>query len=277
MACCSLLLCASLLVGAVEQSREVSRLHGCQMNLKRIGLAFHNYHDVFQGFAPGWVQPFEQADGTPGYGWSASLLPYLEQVNLYNSLNFNRMPDEAIPALQTAIRIYRCPSDPTELTNSLRGRFGTSNYSGNCGSDSLPSWGPSPTATFWPGSLAGPEFTIGVLWRNSFIRLQHISDGSSNTFLAGERCLTSAAGIWPGVRSNKNFSDLLTDCSAGNEPNSSLTSFSSMHAGGANFLMCDGAVRFIKNSIDSRAGEKEAMGTYQRLAHRADGQVIDGF
>ncbi|MCA9095133.1 MAG: DUF1559 domain-containing protein [Planctomycetaceae bacterium] len=277
VAFCAMLLCATLLLEAVQLSREASRRQTCENNLKRLGLACHNYHDVYGGFPPGWVQIFRQADGTPGYGWLTALLPYVEQANLYNQIDINRMPDKPTPILQMAIRTYRCPSDPTELTNSLRGDFGTSNYSGNCGSDSLPSWAPSPIASFWPGSLDSPEIFNGMFWQNRNISMRHIVDGTSHTFLAGERSLTSASGIWPGVRSNKNASDLVTDCSAGNEPNSGRTSFSSMHPGGVNFLMCDGSIRYVNNNIDSRSGEAAAMGTYQRLANREDGQVIDGF
>jgi len=281
VAVCSLLLCGTLLVEAVQQSREASRRKECETNLKQLGIAFHNYHDVYNTFPPGWVQPFRQADRTPGYGWPTSLLPYLNQGNLYNSIDrtisFHRMPEAPVPLLQTTLRVYRCPSDPTEVTNSLRGSFGTSNYSGNCGSDTPVAWAPSPVATFWPGGLDTNTSSNGLFWQNSFLRFRSIQDGGSYTFLAGERCLTSASGIWPGLRSNKNQSDLLTDCAFGNEPNSGITSFSSMHPGGANFLMCDGAIRFINNSINSTPGQGAEMGVYQKLANRADGQVIDGF
>lgn len=273
----SLMLCMTLLLEAVQQSRESSRRNTCEVNLKRIGLAFHNYHDVYGSFSPGWVQYFHQADSAPGYGWSTSILPYIEQGNLYNSIDINRMPRVPAKNLQTAIRLYRCPSDPSGLTNELRGSFGTSNYSGNCGSDPALAWAPSPLATFWPGGLETFKTSNGILWQNSHVGVNHVTDGTSNTFLAGERCLTSASGIWPGVRNNKNSSDLVTDCSAGNEPNSGLASYSSFHPGGVNFLMCDGSVRFLKNNIDSQAGQGAGLGLLQKLANRNDGQVIDGF
>ena len=74
-----------------------------------------------------------------------------------------------------------------------------------------------------------------------------------------------------GVRGNEFEDDQVTDCSYGNEINTGDNSFSSRHAGGANFLFGDGAVQFISEEIDSQPIKAQSMGLYQMLSHRSDG------
>jgi prepilin-type processing-associated H-X9-DG protein len=91
--------------------------------------------------------------------------------------------------------------------------------------------------------------------------------------MAGERCLDSGSGIWMGVTKNRNENDAITDCSHQAQLNKSITSFSSRHADGANFLLCDGSVRFVEEGIESDA----ELGTYQKLSQRNDGEPLGEF
>ena len=80
-----------LLLPAVQKVREAANRTSCINNLKQIGLAMHNHHDARGRFPVGYYDPtpWPQLDNGPGWGWSAYLLPYLEQDNLYRQLNFN--------------------------------------------------------------------------------------------------------------------------------------------------------------------------------------------
>ncbi len=267
-------LAAGLLPAAVQQAREEARRTQCRNNLKVIAIACLHYHDVFKTFPMGWVERRGGSDA-PGYGWQTQILGFVERLETFQHINFRApMPSEPTALLKTVIPVYRCPSDPTEVTNPMRFNFGTSNYSGNYGSIAPPRWAPGPLARFWPGEIASLPEPNGILFRNVCVRVREIPDGTSNTFLAGERGVKSAAGIWPGVTSSQNETDQVTDCSAGNEINSGLGAFSSVHSGGAMFAFCDGSARLINDTIDSRDGEGEAMGLFQKLAARNDHQQV---
>ncbi len=273
----------ALALPAVQHSRAQARKDICRNNLKMFGLALHNYHDVYRVFPPGWNGHVQTAGNGPRIGWQTSILPFVDQAPLYSQIDFSS-PLPAADAkvggkkiFQTVIKMYRCPADSTSATNPMRGDYGTSNYSGNHGNVPLPRWAAGRRTAFWPGQADTPRDGNGIMAWNSRIGIRDITDGTSNTFLVGERCVTSAAGIWAGVGSNEFENDAVTECSHSSRLNKGPTSFSSGHAGGANFLMCDGAVRFIQNDIDSKPLDSGEVGTYQRLANRHDGLPVGDF
>ena len=85
-----------LLLPAVQKVREAANRIKCGNNLKQIGLALHSYHDAFSDFLPATLMATRTPASTPdndvgpGWGWASLLLPYLEQGNLYNQINFNQ-------------------------------------------------------------------------------------------------------------------------------------------------------------------------------------------
>src|SRR5262249_27432706 len=103
-----------LLLPAVQKVREAANRTKCQNNLKQIGLACHNYHDVDKALPPGYLAAGPYTDGAmdtaPGWGWAAFLLPYLEQDNLYRQIDLNQ-PVQNSPAIQAVLPGFLCPSD----------------------------------------------------------------------------------------------------------------------------------------------------------------------
>lgn len=276
--CVAILL--ALAVPAISQARAAARRANCKNNLKQIGLALHNYHDVYAVFAPGWIA-ISPAPGTRiFYGWQSSILPFVDMNPLYEQIDFRKPLPPANGMMQTNIPVYRCPEDPTPNVNPLRSNYGTSNYSGNHGTVSalhrnmrnarpLTNWLAARRMQNWPGAMGGGWRTDGLFYRNSSVQIRDIRDGTSNTFMVGERSAKSGAGIWPGAVDNATPNDVVTDCNAGNTINSRYTSFSSEHKGGAHFAFCDGSVHFISETINKR--------TYSLLGSRNDGQPVGEF
>lgn len=265
---------ASLVLPSLQAARSAARRNQCLNNLRQIGIALQNYHDAHKCFPPGWTNHTSDAGYGPRVGWSTSLLPFVEQAPLFRKLysDMDARWARKSEATQTEVILYRCPSSRSEPANSLRGGFGVSNYSGSFGSMAPPRWlagGMTPT---WPGELPTPKTTDGIFFYNSNIRIRHCTDGTSNTLIVGERSLSSGAGIWMGVRGNNFENDQVTDFSIGNELNSGLASFSSMHEGGANFLFGDGGARFISDTIES--GRDGRPGVYQDLGSRNDDRIL---
>ena len=265
----------TLMTPAVQRSRDAARLAHCKNNLKQLALAFHNYHDTFNTFPPGWTQHHPQPGPETRYGWSVFVLPFVEQAPLYQRLDFGTQKAEPLATFQTLIPTYRCAEDPSPEPNSSRGEFGTLNYSVNFGPIVPPRFLENGLAEFWPGHLPTLLKADGLAHLNSKIGVRDIIDGSSNTFLIGERSATGSAAIWMGVRGNEFETDQVADCAPGHEINKSEAGFSSRHIGGANFSMCDGAVRFISEQIASGPGAQQP--TYQRLSQRNDRNPVGDF
>src|SRR5438445_9022549 len=116
----------SLLLPAVQKVREAANRIQCQNNLKQIGLALHNYHDTFKRFPPGYVDGNKKTSATlagtpdndvgPGWGWASFLLPYVEQGNVYNQIDFKHgvVTENNTAVSQLPLKIHQCPSDPLQ-------------------------------------------------------------------------------------------------------------------------------------------------------------------
>jgi prepilin-type N-terminal cleavage/methylation domain-containing protein len=292
----------ALLLPAVQQARESARRTQCRNNLKQLGLALHNYHDLYNTFPP--LTVFSGSDTVPvmtatnqaAFGWTAFLLPQIDQSPLFNQLAVNSVElhvglqtPATRPLTQTAIPAFRCPSDIAPNTNTSRtfsnaiyGNFaaGTSNYVANMGTQ----WSTAQNVLNNNAALHDP---FGVFWTPSKIGLRDITDGASNTFLVGERDWANLAGVWVGTRNYNGTGDVGLRQVGGtvvaklNEVSANGTGgFSSQHVGGGHFLFGDGRVQFLSENISFDATNStlamlspglNLMGVYQRLARREDG------
>jgi prepilin-type processing-associated H-X9-DG protein len=272
-----------LLLPAVQKVREAAARSQCQNNLKQMGLACHSYHDAYQRLPPGYAATASYPLTSPGWGWAAYLLPYIEQVNLFREINLNS-PLEGQPAIQSIIKIYLCPSDTppaapfavSDATFATVCMAAPSSYAATCGSDA--SEVDDPTGN-------------GIFYRNSKTRLTDITDGTSNTTMIGDRAGADTQGIWAGVPNgavtrpgptnpwtsttgsaqalvlvHNNWINIKTDADGG------LDDFSSKHPSGVNLLFADGSVRFLR-SITTEGPVRYA---FWAMGTRAGGEVIQG-
>jgi prepilin-type N-terminal cleavage/methylation domain-containing protein len=278
----------ALLLPAVQQAREAARRTQCKNNLKQIGLALHNYHDVHRLFPPGWIavntagRPSAH-EGTSGVGWGAMILPFMEQKNVYELFN-SRLPltDSANAAfLRSQIPSYKCPSDPQPNFFSIREEGGgpiltelpIANYIGCFGPENLDDCELSPGNL--PVMSDGTCKGSGIFYHNSNVRIAAITDGTTNTLMTGERRTRIDLGwytSWPGMIAEGEEAFQRVCGSADHVPNAPerhFDDFSSHHTGGAQFCLGDGSVRFISENIDKRV--------YQSLATIQGGEVVGEF
>ncbi len=287
----------ALLLPAVQSAREAARRIQCVNNLKQIGLALHNYQESRTSL-PGADMVFNITEISA----LSNILPYLEQANVYNSINFDfsyQDPNNST-AMYTVINGFICPSDLPDAIPSLGAQ---TNYMANMGSGIV-----------WQSAI-GPNVGLpqpnGVFYGDSATRFADITDGLSNTTFFSERVLADGNNAIVSPIADVFFSpgfpvtpdDALQQCLAVNiydlnnqfplfmgapwlcgqhiflhvsPPNSRSCGFfvalravmppSSRHPGGVNVVFGDGSVKFIKDSINQQ--------TWFALGTRANGEVI---
>lgn len=110
---------AALFFPATRNAREAARRSQCKCYLKQIGLALHNYHDLYKAFPPAYTV---DANGKPLHSWRTLLLPFLDQLSLYEKIDLSKPWDDPVNAevAKSLPPAYRCPSvkKPTELTTT---------------------------------------------------------------------------------------------------------------------------------------------------------------
>ncbi|MGD9857768.1 MAG: DUF1559 domain-containing protein [Planctomycetaceae bacterium] len=278
----------ALLLPAVQQAREAARRTQCRNNLKQIGLALHNYHDVFLTFPPGYIAAgpgtHPAHDGISGAGWGTMILPQLEQTNLYELFNPNlSIADTVNDAFrETTLAVFRCASDPQpdfweieheDGSGTVLARLPIANYIGTFGTDELD--GCENAAGTPPVRAGGQCVGDGSLYHNSRVRISDITDGTSNTFIVGERLTNPNLGwysTWVGMvpEGEEAFQRVLGSIDhVPNDPVGHFDDFSSHHTGGAQFVFGDGSATFISENID--------RGVYQALGTIKGGEIVGEF
>jgi len=156
-----------LLLPLIQRIRIAAARTQSQNNLKQLGLACHSYHDTFKKLPPG-------VDAN-GFSTAAHLLPFVEQANLFQMIDFK----VAVTAqANDPVRTMRIPVllSPLDPLSTHGGKTGPTNYLFSAGTKQ---------------SLANNN---GVFFRGSQIMLTHIADGTSNTFMIGETLIGGADG-----------------------------------------------------------------------------------
>ncbi len=271
----------ALLLPAVQQAREAARRTQCKNHLKQLGLALHNYHDVHQILPPGSLRGTGLA-----WGFATHLLPYLDQAPAYNYIDFESTDCAVFIKAQQAANLpdpasvlmpfLACPSDP--YTGALlSGPSGPSPATYDAGylhpSDYIGVSGSVESTTWCP--FLGVQNGNGMLYTSSKVKFRDVTDGLSSTLMIGERGIPEDQGWgWPvcGGTECEQYISAERGLAAGDQPPNTpniMRRFWSWHIGGTHFLMGDGAVRFLSNSLDYQ--------TFKSLSTRNGGEVVGEF
>jgi prepilin-type N-terminal cleavage/methylation domain-containing protein/prepilin-type processing-associated H-X9-DG protein len=297
-----------LLLPAVQKVREAANRVKCQNNLKQMGIACHNHHDTYNRFPGGgwgwnWIgEPDRGTDRNQPGGWIYQLMAYMEQGNLQKlGAGLARAQQLKVnnQLVGTVIPMYNCPSrrtggpypnswpvsyyncDPAQPTFLAR-----TDYASNCGwaldpgtlktLDGVNENGGGPNtladgekSSFWNVSPYNRKW-VGVIYQRSEHKIADISNGTSNTYLIGEKYLNPTdykTGSDPAdnehmyIGADNDINRItLSPPIADRRGYQNTLIFGSAHVGGCNMLYCDGRVEVVAYDVDKnvhlRAGDR---------------------
>ncbi len=298
----------ALLLPAVQTAREAARRMQCANNLKQLGLACL-LHEEVHGFLPAggwgysWVGDPDQGFGRnqPG-GWMFSVLPFIEQTALHQlgaGGTGAKKKKACVELTTTPLQVFNCPSRRTAKLYkcTVRSLYSPGVDGEQMGSADLTNVAKScycmnsgtvvVQCTSGPSTLAGAKTyswpdctnTNGLACYRSETTIASIRDGTSNTYLLGEKNLDVDYY-------NSGLSGGDSQCMyVGHDPDSIRYAsrsypptedrpgvnadrcFGGPHPGGSMFVFCDGSVRLISFSID--------LDIHGRFGNRKDGEVTD--
>ena len=298
----------ALLLPAVQAAREAARRMQCQNNLKQMGLAAHNHEDTHKFFPTGgwgwdWIGDSNRGfdERQPG-SWHHNILPWTEQASLWDlgkGSTGQALLDANTERLQTVVpyaycpsrrraRLYYTPYGPQIFNANSVDMVTKSDYAANCGDGTYTeiNRGPSSLAAgdsmsesaWWPGSTFNNR-PNGISYRRSKVKHAHITDGTSNTYLFGEKYLnidnyetgTDQADnetMWAGF-DNDTYRTSNWQPEQDRQGYSDPNLYGSPHAGGLNMVFCDGSVHTITYNIE--------LVIHRRLGNREDGEPVSGY
>ncbi len=276
----------ALLLPAVQSAREAARRMQCGNNLKQIGLAMHNYHQV-HGVLPicNTYRPGYPDDMGSRRNWIVPILPFLEQSAIYDQMDQSKSGLESpnLALIQQNLPAVLCPSDPgADKPQTRADQAGSivlalTCYAASVGdhyNDVDDGLGHPPR---YGNSSFDAQTTRGVISRKAWsAKFAQITDGLSNTFCVGEVvpewCLWQDWGHQSFATTGQPINHRNRDFASGvltASDHFDCISFRSFHPSGAQFLLCDGSVHFITDTID--------YATYRGLASREGAELLDAF
>ncbi len=301
----------ALLLPAVQSAREAARRLQCGNNLKQLGLAAHGHHTALGHFPAGgwgwmWIGDPDRGFNwrQPG-GWIYNSLPYLEQQSLHD-LQLGKTDqarlDAASRMVQTPLSVLNCPTRrraaPYPCTRAFyftnhMSKAARADYAGNSGDTFTFASNCYGSRCEGPASITAAESSTGVarfreiaagvngvFYSGSEVGMARVFDGSSNTYLIGEKYIRPDCYTTGGDNGDNetlymgNNEDIVRWTSLSRPPTQDRAGaywfgrFGSAHPGAFNVVLCDGSCRSISYSIDPEI--------HRRLGNRKDGEVIDG-
>jgi prepilin-type N-terminal cleavage/methylation domain-containing protein len=288
----------ALLLPAVQAAREAARRSQCANHLKQLGLGAQNFHDTRHFLPPSRLGNNPNNANVNWVTWAVIIMPFVEQGNLYERWNLQLgYENQPVAVTKNAVKIYFCPSrrPPTMAFSNDTPSGGLSDFaacSGRGQGDGVNANGvinaEANGAMICARWIVDTPGTTLLEWRG-LIRLTEITDGTSNTFLIGEKHVrrTTKFGtaedrsVYTSANANNyrrfagidgdtvtqyklddwNFADVVQGVDN--------RSFGSLHPGVVQFVLCDGSVRAVRKGLD--------INTLGRLSQRDDGEVIGEF
>ncbi len=201
----------ALLLPAVQQAREAARRTQCKSNMKQLGLAVHNYHDIANTLPPG-AQPSSRPN------WRYSILPQIDQAPLFNSLVLStrgwqsgcnntstygqQYYNENLILVGKSLPVYQCPSNPQDPNNPSGSlcnydRLQLHDYVGISGATPDPAGRSNVCST---ASAYGVYCNNGTMVPGRVYRMRDLTDGTSNTIIIAEQ-----SGIAAGSDRRSNY------------------------------------------------------------------------
>ena len=295
----------ALLLPAVQKVREAASRIRCSNKLRQIAIGLHNYHDSNKHLPPAFdvanlnvVSGVLQIDQPPGQKapWSVLILPHLEEDNRYRLFDITggftgrRSETAANKAEQYKPNSkYQCPSDPNSGFDVPNTNYIAVSGGGTPGQKWATVGHSCCTTRIF--------FNNGVMYINSRVAIEKITDGSSNTMMVAEtkyqsvpagaspqepswagttragggsggggHCCTSTVTSGAAVEGINSYS---YNPANGFDVVPVMRAFGSFHPGGCNIAFADGSVHFINENVD--------INTYRNLGARDDGQVLGDF
>jgi hypothetical protein len=250
---------ASLLLPIIGRAREAARSAQCKDNLHNLSIAAEGYLAQFNTFPAGVISPVHPVRSEPGgdgLSWTVRLLPFVEQMPLYQQLDLSVGVDAQPPEFRhIQIDLFHCPSDRTDRPSQTGG----CNYAG----------------AHHPAEAPIDADNRGTFFLGRGISFVDVEDGLSHTLQFGEKDISANDRGWlSGSRATLRNAgtplapfDGATALTAAAPPSPlAVGGFLSAHPNGINFTLADGSTRFIAWSIDQTL--------LQRLADRSDGELV---